>query len=221
MSDLREFLLSAPLEQLARDAGALRDLNFGATLTYSRKVFVPLTQLCRDVCHYCTFAKAPSRLRAAYLTPEEVLEIAHSGLAAGCKEVLFTLGDKPELRYPAARQALSEMGFGTTLDYLAAVARRVLDETGLLPHINAGVMDLADYRCFKACAASMGLMLESSSQRLCERGGPHFGSPDKAPAIRLGDGFATFILLLAHQLGGELLAYGIADFLDRGIALLE
>jgi FO synthase len=148
-------------------------------------VFVPLTQLCRDVCHYCTFAKAPRGLKAPYLTPDEVLDIARAGALAGCKEALFTLGDKPELRYAAAREGLAELGFATTIDYLVHVAGRVLNETGLLPHINAGVLTADDYARLRPVAASMGLMLESASDRLCQKGGPHHGSPDKAPAVRL------------------------------------
>jgi FO synthase len=182
---LRAHLLTSPLETILGEARAVRDAGFGEVLTYSRKVFVPLTQLCRDVCHYCTFAKAPARLHQAFLSPDQVLEIAKAGARAGCKEALFTLGDKPELRYPAARRALDELGFASTIDYLAHVAGRVLKETGLLPHVNAGVLTAQDYAKLRPVSASMGMMLESVSQRLCERGGPHFGSPDKAPAVRL------------------------------------
>jgi FO synthase len=159
--------------------------GFGTTTTYSRKVFLPLTQLCRDVCHYCTFAKAPRNLRGAYLTPEEVLAIARAGKAADCKEALFTLGDKPEERYTAARQALEEMGAASTLDYLARMAALVLEETGLLPHLNPGVLEATDVQRLRPVSVSMGLMLETASERLSERGGPHFGSPDKVPARRL------------------------------------
>ncbi|MGE5566096.1 MAG: 5-amino-6-(D-ribitylamino)uracil--L-tyrosine 4-hydroxyphenyl transferase CofH [Parcubacteria group bacterium] len=182
---LRERLLTTPLDALMAEARALRDARSGRRISYSRKVFIPLTQLCRDVCHYCTFAKAPRRLKAAYLTPEEVLEIARQGAAAGCKEALFTLGDKPELRYVAAREALAARGFATTVEYLAHVAGRVLKEIGLLPHINAGVLTADDYARLRPVSASMGLMLESAAERLCARGGPHFGSPDKIPSIRL------------------------------------
>lgn len=187
MSDmgLRHRLLAAPLAELTAEARGARDTRGPERMTYSRKVFIPLTQLCRDVCHYCTFAKAPRRLASAYLSPDEVLEIARAGAAAGCKEALFTLGDKPELRYPAARQALDALGFATTVDYLEHVAGRVLAETGLIPHINAGVLTSDDYVRLRRVSGSMGLMLESASERLCARGGPHFGSPDKAPAVRL------------------------------------
>jgi len=182
---LRERLLTAPHAELFAQAAAIRDARGPARTTYSRKVFVPLTQLCRDVCRYCTFAKAPRRLSAPYLAPDEVLAIARAGAAAGCKEALFTLGDKPELRYAAARCALAELGFATTVDYLAHVAGRVLAETGLIPHINAGVLTPDDYARLRPVSGSMGLMLESASERLCARRGPHFGSPDKAPAVRL------------------------------------
>jgi len=183
--DLRRRLLSAPLAELAADARRVRDARGPERMTYSRKVFIPLTQLCRDVCRYCTFAKAPRRLASAYMSPDEVLDIARAGAAAGCKEALFTLGDKPELRYAAARQALDALGFATTVDYLEHMAGRVLGETGLVPHINAGVLAADDYARLRRVSGSMGLMLESASDRLCARGGPHFGSPDKRPATRL------------------------------------
>jgi FO synthase len=179
------WLPEAPAADLMPLAESLTLSGFGETVTYSRKVFIPLTQLCRDVCHYCTFAKAPRRLKSAYLSAEEVRAIALAGKAADCKEALFTLGDKPEARYAAARTALDAAGVASTLDYLARMAQLVLEETGLLPHLNPGVMDSADLRRLRAVSASMGLMLESASERLCERGGPHFGSPDKAPARRL------------------------------------
>jgi FO synthase len=180
-----EALIEAPAARLLPVAESLTLDGFGETVTYSRKVFIPLTQLCRDVCHYCTFAKAPRRLKAAYLTADEVLAIALAGKAADCKEALFTLGDKPEDRYAAARTALDALGAASTLEYLERMANLVLQQTGLLPHLNPGVMDAADLRRLRPVSASMGLMLESASSRLCERGGPHFGSPDKAPARRL------------------------------------
>jgi FO synthase len=179
------YLVDAPTVELVPVAESLTLAGFGETVTYSRKVFIPLTQLCRDVCHYCTFAKAPRHLKGAYLTPEEVLAIAFAGKAADCKEALFTLGDKPEARYAVARTALDAAGAANTLDYLERMARLVLEETGLLPHLNPGVMESDDLRRLRPVSASMGLMLESASNRLCERGGPHFGSPDKLPAKRL------------------------------------
>ncbi|HEX4024587.1 MAG TPA: 7,8-didemethyl-8-hydroxy-5-deazariboflavin synthase CofG, partial [Steroidobacteraceae bacterium] len=183
--DARSRLAAMPLEALMDTAAALTRVGFGSSVTYSRKVFIPLTQLCRDVCHYCTFARSPRKLAAAYLSMDEVLSIARAGAAVACKEALFTLGDKPELRYAAARQALSQAGAGSTIDYLERAARLVLTETGLLPHLNPGVMSREELTRLRPVAASMGLMLESASERLCERGGAHFGSPDKRPQRRL------------------------------------
>ncbi len=176
---------SAETAELTEVAAALRDRGHGSIVSYSRKVFIPLTQLCRDVCHYCTFAKAPRDLRRPYLTPDEAVAIAQAGAEAGCKEALFTLGDRPELRYRAAADELSRLGYDTTIDYLAAVAEQVHRETGLLPHLNPGVMSREQLARLRQVSVSMGLMLESASDRLCERGGPHFGSPDKRPALRL------------------------------------
>ncbi len=170
---------------LARTAAQGRDQAFGGVVTHSRKVFIPLTQLCRDVCHYCTFARSPSALAAPYLAIDEVLRIARQGAAMGCKEALFTLGERPERRWPVAREALAAMGFDSTLAYLRHAAGRVLHETGLLPHLNPGTLDEAELRALRPVAASMGLMIESTSLRLTERGGPHHGSPDKHPAARL------------------------------------
>ena len=173
------------VKSLMLRAAAVRDAGHGELFTYSRKVFVPLTQLCRDVCHYCTFAHPPRKGQRAYMTREEVLEVARAGAAAGCKEALFTLGDKPELRYRVAREELAELGFQTTLSYLTEMAGVVLRETGLLPHINAGVMTEAEIAALREVSVSQGLMLESASMRLLEKGGPHFGSPDKQPEVRL------------------------------------
>jgi FO synthase len=175
----------AALDELCEIASGLRDLGHGRVVTYSRKVFIPLTMLCRDHCHYCTFAKPPAKLDRPFLTPDEVVAIAEAGRRQGCKEALFTLGDKPEDRYPVAADWLHERGYRTTLEYLRAVAIRVIEETGLLPHLNPGVMTWEDMARLKHVSASMGMMLETSSERLSERGGPHFGSPDKVPALRL------------------------------------
>ncbi|HEX5950866.1 MAG TPA: 7,8-didemethyl-8-hydroxy-5-deazariboflavin synthase CofG, partial [Actinomycetota bacterium] len=183
-----EALLGARGDDLVRLmalAARLRELGHGRTVTYSRKVFIPLTMLCRDHCHYCTFAKPPAKLEHPYLTPEEVVAIAEAGRRLGCKEALFTLGDRPEERYPVARAWLDERGYGSTLDYVRAMAIRVIEETGLLPHLNPGVMSWEEMARLKHVSASMGLMLETSSDRLSQRGGPHFGSPDKLPAVRL------------------------------------
>ena len=176
---------SVELPALIEAAASLRDAGHGRAVSYSRKVFIPLTQLCRDVCHYCTFAHAPRRGERAYLSRDEVLAIARAGAAAGCKEALFTLGDKPELRYAVAHRELRALGHDTTIAYLAEAARLVFQETGLLPHVNPGLLSAADIAALRAVSVSQGLMLESSSDRLCERGGPHFGSPDKRPAARL------------------------------------
>jgi FO synthase len=174
-----------PLEDLMAEARAVRDVRAGRLVTYSPKVFIPLTKLCRDVCHYCTFARPPRRGERAYMTVEEVLEIARAGERAGCREALFTLGDKPELRYRAAREELAGLGFASTIEYLAHAAGAVLEETTLLPHLNPGVLTAADFGLLRPVSASIGLMLETSAERLSARGGPHFGSPDKLPAVRL------------------------------------
>ncbi|MFI1990066.1 bifunctional FO biosynthesis protein CofGH [Actinoplanes sp. NPDC020271] len=168
-----------------RDAG-LREAGRPGVVTYSKKVFIPLTRLCQDRCHYCTFATVPHRLPAAFLERDEVLEIARQGAAQGCKEALFTLGDRPEERWPAARQWLDERGYDSTLDYVRACAIAVLEETGLLPHLNPGVMSWPELQRLKPVAPSMGMMLETTATRLwSEPGGPHYGSPDKEPAVRL------------------------------------
>ena len=173
------------LGELLDVASSLRELGHGSVVTYSRKVFVPLTMLCRDVCHYCTFAKAPAKLDSPFLSLDDVVAIADAGRRAGCKEALFTLGDRPEDRYPVARHWLAERGYHSTLDYVRAAAIRVIEETGLLPHLNPGVMRYEDMARLKHVSASMGLMLEQSTERLMEKGLPHHGSPDKAPAVRL------------------------------------
>ena len=177
--------LSRDLGALMRDAAKVRDAAFGDRITFSKKVFIPLTHLCRDTCGYCTFVHPPRRGEAAYLTPEQVLEIARAGQAAGCAEALFTLGDKPELKWKPAAEALAAMGHATTLDYLAAMAKLVFDDTGLLPHLNPGLMTAADLAMLRKSSVSMGIMLETAAARLGERGGPHFGAPDKDPALRL------------------------------------
>ncbi|MEE9196491.1 MAG: 2-phospho-L-lactate guanylyltransferase, partial [Alphaproteobacteria bacterium] len=163
------------LDALMEAAAGLCQQGHGGVVSYSRKVFIPLTKLCRDVCHYCTFARPPRRGEAAYLAPERVLDIARQGAAAGCKEALFTLGDKPELRYRAAREALAVLGHDSTLSYLAEMARLVFAETGLFPHLNPGVMNRAEIADLREVSVSQGLMLESASARLCAKGGPHHG----------------------------------------------
>ncbi|TQM30737.1 bifunctional FO biosynthesis protein CofGH [Nocardia bhagyanarayanae] len=183
------------LVELCRSAARVRDAGLESagrskTITYSRNVFIPLTRLCRDKCHYCTFVTVPGKLRAEgkgmFLEPDEVLEIARRGAALGCKEALFTLGDRPEARWPEAAQWLDERGYDSTLDYLRAVSIMVLEETGLLPHLNPGVMSWEEIARLKPVAQSMGMMLETTSTRLfTEKGQCHYGSPDKDPAVRL------------------------------------
>src|SRR5918993_2275621 len=172
-------------EPAMRAASEVRDRAFGPRVTYSRKVFIPLTKLCRDNCGYCTFARAPVPGERAYLTPEEVLEVARAGAEAGCKEALFTLGDKPEKRYPEARRELGEMGFSSTIEYLVRVCRLVLEETGLLPHANPGVLSEEEIRALREVSVSQGIMVEQTSERLLGRDMAHWASPDKVPARRL------------------------------------
>jgi FO synthase len=187
-------------------------------VTFSPKVFIPLTKLCRDVCHYCTFARPPRRGERAYMSADEVLAVARAGAEARCCEALFTLGDKPELRYRAAREELAELGCGTTIEYLARMCELVLEETGLLPHVNPGVMTREELTLLRGVSASQGLMLETISERLAEKGGPHYGSPDKLPERRLE----------TIQLAGELaipfttgILIGIGETREERVAALE
>jgi FO synthase len=182
---LAKELLAAELPALLAEARRVRDAGHGDTLSYSRKVFIPLTQLCRDVCHYCTFSRPPKADRHAYLLPEEVLSIARQGDAAGCHEALFTLGDRPEHRWELARRALAQLGYASTAEYLYASAANVLAHTRLLPHLNAGVLSREEMQRLREVSVSMGLMLESGAARLMQPGLPHHGSPDKDPAVRL------------------------------------
>src|SRR6478672_581834 len=179
------------LQRLLEYASRTRDAGLEAArrpnvITYSRKVFIPLTRLCRDRCGYCTFATVPHRLHSLYLEPDEIVTIARQGAELGCKEALFTLGDKPEDRWHQAREWLDARGYDDTLSYVRAMAIGVLEETGLLPHLNPGVLTWQDFARLKPVAPSMGMMLETTARRLfTERGGPHYGSPDKDPAVRL------------------------------------
>src|SRR6201992_823152 len=189
-----EILLQArgdDLDRLLSYASRTRDAGLEAAgrpgiITYSRKVFIPLTRLCRDRCGYCTFATVPHKVHSAYLEPDEVLAIARDGAALGCTEALFTLGDRPEDRWTAAREWLDARGYDDTLSYVRAMAIRVLEETGLLPHLNPGVLSWADFQRLKPVAPSMGMMLETTATRLfTEKGQPHYGSPDKDPKVPL------------------------------------
>ncbi|MFC5250303.1 MULTISPECIES: bifunctional FO biosynthesis protein CofGH [Streptomyces] len=184
--DLRDLCASAAR---VRDAG-LEAAGRPGVITYSKGVFIPLTRLCRDKCHYCTFVTVPGKLRrdghGMFMSPDEVLDIARRGAEMGCKEALFTLGDKPEDRWPEAREWLEAHGYDDTLSYVRAMAIRVLEETGLLPHLNPGVLSWTDFQRLKPVAPSLGMMLETTAERLwSEPGGPHYGSPDKEPAVRL------------------------------------
>ncbi len=196
--DEAEMLLAArddDLDRLLAVAGRIRDAGLveagrPGILTYSRKVFIPLTHLCQDRCHYCIFVQSPGKLAKAgispYMEPEAVLEVARQGAALGCKEALLTLGDRPENRWPIARQWLDEHGYASTLDYVAAMAQLILDETGLLPHLNPGVMSWGELQRLKPVGPSMGMMLETTSARIWQTPGEaHFGSPDKDPELRL------------------------------------
>src|SRR5919202_3932892 len=181
---LARFAYSDPAPAM-RAAAEVRDQLFGPRVSYSRKVFIPLTKLCRDNCGYCAFARAPRPGERAYLTPEEVLTIARAGARAGCKEALFTLGDKPEKRYPEARRELKDMGVGSTIEYLLRACELVLQETGLLPHANPGVLSEEEVRALRRVSVSQGIMLEQTSERLLGRDMAHWASPDKVPARRL------------------------------------
>ena len=175
----------AELAALMAAASHLRDERTGRVITYSRKVFIPLTNLCRDSCGYCTFVRRPGDLAASTMTPEDVLAVAEAGHQAGCKEALFSLGDKPELRFPSYRGWLRERGYRTTLAYLRDMCELVLERTGLLPHANPGILTRTDVAALREVNVSLGLMLESVSPRLLEKGGAHRGCPDKVPNLRL------------------------------------
>src|SRR3954452_18287607 len=207
-------LLDLPLDELLRRAAAVRNSVTGTRVTYSPKVFIPLTMLCRDKCGYCTFAKAPARIDAAYLSPEQVLEIARAGAAAGCHEALFTLGERPEERYPAAREWLDANGYASTVDYLVAMCRLVRDETGLLPHANAGALYPDELTALRPVSASQGMMLESLRDDLdCHR-----GSPDKTPERRLATLESAGVLGIPFTTG---ILVGIGENRDDRAAALE
>lgn len=173
------------LEALSRRAASLRDAHWGRSLTYSRKVFVPLTNLCRDDCGYCTFVQKPGSPTARIMSPDEVMAVVREGERLGCKEVLFSLGEKPERRYPEAREALARLGHHSMVDYLIAMCERVLEESSLLPHVNAGTLADEEIARLRPVSVSMGMMLENVSRRLLQRGQAHFACPDKVPVQRL------------------------------------
>jgi len=183
--DALSLMSDAPLGVLLEAAGALRDRFKGRSVSYSRKVFIPLTHLCRDYCGYCTFRADPQPGVQPYMTPDQVLAVADAGRRAGCKEALFSLGDQPERIFPEAKDFLKTLGFERTLEYLAAMCELVLEKTGLLPHSNPGLMSLDDLRSLRKTNVSVGLMLESASPRLGRPGGPHWRAPDKVPSLRL------------------------------------
>jgi FO synthase len=211
---LDQDLLAAPLHELTAAARAVRDDAHGARITYSPKVFIPLTMLCRDRCGYCTFAKAPARITSPYLIPEEVLAIARAGQAAGCHEALFTLGERPELRYPVAQEWLADHGYESTVDYLTAMCRLVLEETGLLPHANAGALYAEELSQLRAVSASQGMMLESLADDL----NAHRSAPDKVPARRLATLEAAGELQIPFTTG---ILIGIGDDRPGQIAALR
>lgn len=184
--DLLHMFEKLPMETLMSESARLRDEGFGNVVTFSPKVFIPVTRLCRDSCGYCTFAQPPMPGRRCYMTMEEILDVARAGAMLGCCEALLTLGDKPELKYAEAKAELRDMGYSSTIDYVYTVAENIAKKTGLLPHINAGVMTMEDLEKFRGVSASQGVMLESLSTKLLEAGGPHYECPDKVPDKRLG-----------------------------------
>ena len=183
--DALSLINDAPLPALLHAAAAVRDRFKGRSVSYSRKVFIPLTHLCRDYCGYCTFRADPQAGVQPYMTPDDVLAVAEAGRRSGCKEALFSLGDQPERIFPEAREFLKALGFESTLEYLAAMCELVLEKTGLLPHSNPGLMGAGDLRRLRDTNVSVGLMLESASPRLGRPGGPHWRAPDKVPSVRL------------------------------------
>jgi FO synthase len=209
-----DLALNAPLPELLAAATAVRAHGKGTTITFSKKVFIPLTTLCRDYCGYCTFRKDPGQPGAHFMTPDEVLALAEQGRRAGCKEALFSLGDQPERVFPEAREFLREQGFTRTLDYLAAMCELVLDRTGLVPHANPGVMDRPVLERLKNSNASVGLMLETVSTRLMRGDLPHAKAPDKVPALRLRTMEEAGKLSIAFTTG---ILIGIGETLEERI----
>src|SRR3954471_8956179 len=214
VTDVPADLLALPLDELLRQAAAVRDATTGRRITYSPKVFIPLTQLCRDRCGYCTFAQPPARLESPFLSPDEVLAIARHGDDAGCHEALFTLGERPELRYPAAAEWLERHGFASTVEYLVAMCKLVVTETGLLPHANAGALFPDELAALRPVSASQGMMIETLRADLdCHR-----GSPDKTPDRRLATLDAAGALGIPFTTG---ILVGIGEDRDDRVAALE
>jgi len=205
------------LLHLLKNASAVRDARTGPVITYSRKVFIPLTNLCRDRCGYCTFARQPGDGKAHTMSPDEVLAVARAGKEAGCKEALFSLGDKPELRYPEYREWLEQRGFGSTIEYLRAMCQLVFEETGLLPHANPGVLSREEMEQLRPVNASMGMMLETASPRLLAPGEAHYRCPDKVPKIRLAALESAGELRIPFTTG---ILIGIGETLDERVDAL-
>jgi 7,8-didemethyl-8-hydroxy-5-deazariboflavin synthase CofG subunit len=205
------------LLNLMREASAVRDARTGPVITYSRKVFIPLTNLCRDRCGYCTFAREPGDGKAHTMSPDEVLAVARAGREAGCKEALFSLGDKPELRYPEYREWLEQRGFRSTIEYLRAMCQLVFEETGLLPHANPGVLSREEMEQLRPVNASMGMMLETVSTRLLALGEAHHRCPDKVPKVRLASLEAAGELRIPFTTG---ILIGIGETLDERVDAL-
>jgi len=202
------------LDSLMRAAAQLRNRLKGRRITYSKKVFIPLTNLCRDYCGYCTFRKDPGQPGAQTMTPDEVLAVAEAGARLGCKEALFSLGDRPEAIFPEMRKMLAQLGHRTTLSYLAEMCERVLNETGLLPHANPGLMGRKDLETLRRFNPSMGLMLESTSERLTLAGMPHDNAPDKPPSLRLKTIEEAGLLKIPFTTG---ILIGIGETLDERV----
>ncbi len=210
-------LETAPLASLLEAAQTVRERAKGRTVSFSKKVFIPLTHLCRDYCGYCTFRSDPAAGVPPFMTPDEVLAAAEAGRRAGCKEALFSLGDQPEAIFPEAKAFLKKLGFDRTLEYLAAMTQLVLDETGLLPHSNPGLMSAADLRALRESNVSMGLMLETASPRLARAQGPHWKAPDKVPSLRLKTLENAGQLSIAFTTG---ILIGIGETLDERVDAL-
>ncbi|MEM7396315.1 MAG: 7,8-didemethyl-8-hydroxy-5-deazariboflavin synthase CofG [Verrucomicrobiota bacterium] len=206
------------MEPDLNQAAAIRDRHWGEVVTYSRKVFIPLTNMCRNECGYCVFVKHPPSPEAAFMTPDEVLAVAAEGRRLGCREALFSLGEKPEQRYPEAREALARLGFETTIDYVRAMCGQVLRETGLLPHVNAGTLQPTELETLKPVSGSMGMMLETTSERLMKQGQAHHRCPDKYPARRLETIDHAGELQVPFTTG---LLIGIGETWDERIETLE